>query len=86
MAEPTTSSAVDTSNLGQDLARLRARLAEIPADKKGALVVAVEWKYGLPSWRMGVATRAGDHLALGADVEKRFREKPNAKVYAALTW
>lgn len=78
--------ASDPSPFTQDLARVRARLSEIPANKKGALVVAVEWKAGIPTFRTGLAARVGDHLELGADAEKRFREKPNAKIYAALTW
>lgn len=86
MADPTTSPAPESAATEPDLARLRARLNEIPAGKTGALVVGVDWTGGRPSWRVGVASRVGDHFAVGADVEKRFRERPNAKIYAALTW
>lgn len=65
---------------------MRARLNELPAGKTGALVIAVDWTKGLPTMRVGVAARVGPHFELGADAEKRFREKPNARIYAALTW
>lgn len=72
--------------LAQGLDAVNTRLADIPEGKKGALIIAVDWSNGLPTMRMGVAARAGDHLKLGADAEKRFKQNPNAKVYAALTW
>lgn len=72
--------------LGDGLERIKARLAEIPLDKKGALIIAVEWKAGIPLMRTGVAARIGSHWTLGADAQLKLKDKPDARVFAALTW
>lgn len=73
--------------LAQGLEQVNARLADIPPDKKGALVVAVEWKYGVPFATFGTAMRVGDTLLLGAEAETRFTQlSTRAHVYAAWTW
>ncbi|MDP3720754.1 MAG: hypothetical protein Q8T13_23580 [Acidobacteriota bacterium] len=72
--------------LEQGLAHVAAPLSAVPPDRKGALIVGVTWRYGLPTFQFGTATRVGEHMVLAAEAEKRFRERPNAKVYAAWTW
>lgn len=88
MGGPTSPSSVapGATILEQGLAHVNAPLAAVSADKRGALVVGVAWRYGLPTIQVGLAARAGEHLKLGAEAEKRFRLKPDAKVYAAWTW
>jgi hypothetical protein len=85
MGDPT-SQPKGSTILEQGLAHVAAPLAAVPPGRKGALVVGVNWRYGLPTFQFATATRVGEHLVLAADAEKRFREKPNAKVYAAWTW
>ena len=72
--------------LGDGLAHIKARLAELPLDKKGALIIAVEWKAGIPIMRTGVAAKVGRHWTLAADVQAKLKAKPDAKVFAAFTW
>ena len=72
--------------LGDGLAKIKARLAELPLDKKGALIIAVEWKAGIPIMRTGVAAKIGEHWTLGADAQVKLKDKPDAKVFAAFTW
>lgn len=71
-----------------ELDRLKAKLAAIPPEKTGVLVVGVDWRGGVPVWgRFGIATRIGDHLQLSAEAETRFKKAPpNAGIYAAFTW
>ena len=83
---PSTEPGTPPTILAQGLAQVNTRLADIPLDKQGALVVAVEWRHGVPTMRFGVAARVGSRLKLGADAEARFQATPNAKVYAAWTW
>lgn len=70
---------------GLDL--VKARVAELPPEKNGALIVTAEVKYGVPVLRFGVATRNGEHFQLGAEAETSFKKaSTSAKVYAAWTW
>ena len=68
-------------------AAVQASLAQVPADKTGALVVGLEWKYGLPFMKVGTALRVGDNLKLAADAETRFSKLSTAaKAYAVYSW
>jgi len=70
---------------GLDL--VKTRVAELPPDTKGVLIVTAEVKYGLPVLRFGVATKEGERFQLGAEAETSFsKASTNAKVYAAWTW
>lgn len=63
--------------------RLKAKLNALPANKKGALIVGVDWVGGVPVWgRVGVATRMGDHFQLAAEADL----KKSGTIYAAFTW
>ncbi len=85
MADPISSPADSKPTiLAQSLAQLNE---QIPEGKKGAVLVGLEWKYGLPFMKVGTAARVGDHFAVAAEVETRFSKmSTNAKVYAAWTW
>jgi hypothetical protein len=72
--------------LGDGLAHIKARLNELPLDKKGALIIAVEWKAGIPILRPAIAAKIGTHWTLAADAQLKFKDKPEAKVFAAFTW
>ena len=73
--------------LGDGLAHIKARLAELPLDKKGALIIGVEWKAGvIPILRPAIAAKFGTHWTLAADAQLKFKEKPNATIFAAYTW
>lgn len=85
MGDPT-SQPEGSTILAQGLAHVAAPLSAVPPGRKGALIVGVTWRYGLPTFQFGTAARVGEHLVLAAEAEKRFREKPNAKVYTAWTW
>jgi len=69
-----------------NLSRINARLAELPADKKGAIVVSVDWASGVPVPRFDAAARVGAHLKLGVEAEKVHAARPAGAVYAAWTW
>lgn len=71
-----------------DLDRIASKLAAIPPDKKGAVIVGVDWRGGVPVWgRFGVATRVGKHLQLSAEAETKFKQAPpNAGFYVAWVW
>jgi hypothetical protein len=68
-------------------AAVDASLASVPADKRGVLVMGVEWKYGIPFARFGTALKVGDGFKLAADAETRFSKlSTSAKAYAVWTW
>lgn len=71
-----------------DLDRLKTKLAAIPPDKTGAVVVGIDWRGGVPVWlRFGVATRIGEHLQLSTEAETKFKKAaPNASIHAAWIW
>jgi hypothetical protein len=84
MDEPIPSKTV----LGTGLDLVKARTATIPPGKNNAVIVGVDWKFGVPySFRFGWATRRGEHFQLSAEAETRFSgASTNAGVYAAWTW
>lgn len=61
------------------------KAANIPADKKGVVVVAAEWKFGVPyRFRFGTAYRVGDSFELGADAVTKFtKASTEATVHVA---
>jgi len=66
--------------------KIRDQLAQVPPDKKGALVIATDWKWGVvPTVRMGWAQRVGRNWEIAGDA---FISKTNkgASVKAAYTW
>lgn len=68
-------------------AAVDASLAQVPPDRKGAVVVGVEWKAGVPFMKFGTATRVGEHLKLSAEAETRFSKmSTTAKAYAIWSW
>ncbi|MDP2319550.1 MAG: hypothetical protein Q8O42_09470 [Acidobacteriota bacterium] len=68
-------------------AAVEASLASVPADKRGVLVMGVEWKYGLPFAKFGTALKVGDNFKLAADAETRFSKlSTSAKAYAVWSW
>lgn len=68
-------------------AAVQASLAQVPPDRTGALVVGLEWKYGLPFATFGTALRVGDSFTLAADAETRFSKlSTKATAYAVWTW
>lgn len=68
-------------------AAVDASLAQVPPDRKGAFVAAVEWKSGVPFAKFGTAVRVGDHLKLAAEAETRFSKmSTSAKAYVVWTW
>lgn len=86
MAE-TQSSAPEPSILKSIPAAIDASLANVPPDRRGAAVVGVEWKYGLPFFKFGTAARVGENLKFAGDVETRFSKmSTSAKGYVVWTW
>ena len=85
MDEPTTT---DLNITQPDFDRLKAKLAAIPPDKTGALIVGLDWRGGVPVWgRVGLAKRVGEHWQFSLEAETRFKKAaPNAGIYAAITW
>lgn len=71
-----------------ELDRLKTKLAAIPPDKQGAVILGLDWRGGVPVWgRFGVATRVGEHLQLSAEAETKFKKAaPNAGLYVAWIW
>ena len=87
MDAPTTTRLPDPSILASIPAAVQTSLAQVPPDRTGALVVGLEWKYGLPFMKVGTALRVGDSLKLAAEAETRFSKlSTTAKVYAVWTW
>lgn len=68
-------------------AAVEASLAHVPADRAGAFVIGLEWRYGLPFAKFGTAMRVGENLKLAADAETRFSKlSTSAKTYVVWTW
>jgi hypothetical protein len=76
-----------TSILKSIPAAVDTTLAQIPPEKTGALVMGLEWKYGIPFAKFGTAVRIGDNFKLAADAETRFSKlSTSAKAYAVWSW
>ena len=88
MDEPTTTRLPDPPSILASIpAAVQASLAQVPADRTGALVVGLEWKYGLPFMKVGTALRVGENLKLAAEAETRFSKlSTSAKAYAVWSW
>lgn len=68
------------------LARVRDQLAQIPPGKTGALVVAVDWKFGVvPTLRSGIAHRTASGWEIHGEAFLSTVDK-GASVRAVKTW
>lgn len=68
------------------LKRVREQLAQVPEGKKGALVVAVDYKFGfLPTARVGYATRLTNGWEIHGEAFISKAEK-GASIRAVKTW
>lgn len=74
--------------LEQLQAETKRKTAGIPPGKTTALVMAADWKMGVPvRWRWGVAHRVGDHFELGADAATKFtKASTEATLHVAWSW
>lgn len=72
--------------LNDNLERLKARLAVVPAGKTGVFVTAVDWKLGMPvTVRTGAAFRIGDDWQIAGDGEIQKLSK-RATFYVSKEW
>lgn len=90
MADPTappTSPAPPKIDLTTIPSAVNASLAQVPPDRSGALVMGLEWKYGLPFMKFGTALRVGENVKLAGDAETRFSKmSTSARGYLLWTW
>lgn len=72
--------------LADNLKNVRERLAQVPLDKKGALVVAVDLKWGvLPTAKIGYAHRITDGWSITGDGFLSKADK-GASITSVWTW
>ena len=66
--------------------RVREQLAQVPEGKRGALVIATDWKWGLvPTVRAGVAHRTANGWEISGEAFISKVDK-GASVRAVKTW
>lgn len=88
MGNPTSTPASTPTILATGLALVDRHTASIPPGKTAAVVVAAEWRYGVPvALRFGVAKKVGESWKFGVEAETRFKKNTEAAtVYTAWAW